>query len=56
MVLHGLDDDVVPVGISRELAARHPEVDLQELADIDHMAVIDPQSKAFPVLLGTLAP
>ena len=22
----------------------------------DHMAVIDPQSKAFPVLLGTLAP
>jgi acetyl esterase/lipase len=56
VVLHGLDDDVVPVGNSRGLVARHPEVDLQELADIDHMAVIDPQSKAFPVLLGTLTP
>jgi hypothetical protein len=56
VVLHGLDDDVVPVGNSRGLAAGHPEVDLRELADVDHMAVIDPHSKAFPVLLGTLAP
>jgi acetyl esterase/lipase len=56
VVLHGLDDDVVPVGNSRGLAAGHPEVHLRELADVDHMAVIDPHSKAFPVLLGTLAP
>jgi acetyl esterase/lipase len=56
VVLHGLDDDVVPVANSRGLAARHPEVDLHELDGVDHMAVIDPRSRAFPVLLGTLAP
>lgn len=56
VVLHGLDDDVVPVGNSRGLTRRHPEVDLVELPDVDHMAVIDPQSKAFAVLLGTLSP
>jgi pimeloyl-ACP methyl ester carboxylesterase len=56
VVLHGLDDDVVPVGNSRGLASRHPEVDLVELPDVDHFAVIDPQSKAFAVLLGTLSP
>ena len=56
VVLHGLDDDVVPVENSRGLVARHPEVDLVELPAVDHFAVIDPQSKAFEALLGTLAP
>jgi acetyl esterase/lipase len=56
VILHGLDDDVVPVGISRGLVARHPEVELRELAGVDHMAVIDPRSTAFGALLGTLAP
>ena len=56
VVLHGIDDDVVPVDNSRGLVARHPEVRLRELADTDHFAVIDPQSKAFEALLGTLAP
>ena len=56
VVLHGLDDDVVPVENSRGLVARHPEVDLVELPAVDHFAVIDPQSTAFAALLGTLAP
>ena len=56
VVLHGLDDDVVPVGNSRGLVARHPFVELVELPGVDHMAAIDPESKAFGALLGTLSP
>jgi len=33
MILHGVDDDVVPVAVSRELAAGRPHVRLVELAD-----------------------
>lgn len=56
VILHGRDDEVVPVAHSRGLAARHPEVDLRELAGVDHLAVIDPHSAAWPALLGTLSP
>ena len=55
VVLHGTDDDVVPVSNSRGLAAAHPEVDLRELEGIDHFGVIDPGSPAWPALLGSLA-
>jgi acetyl esterase/lipase len=54
VVLHGVDDDIVPVDNSRGLAARHPEVDLRELAGVEHFGVIDPASKAFPALLEAL--
>jgi acetyl esterase/lipase len=54
VVLHGVDDDIVPVDNSRGLAARHPEVDLRELAGVEHFGVIDPTSKAFPALLEAL--
>ena len=46
VVLHGTDDDIVPVANSRGLAAAHPEVDLRELGGIEHFGVIDPTSPA----------
>ena len=56
VVLHGTDDDIVPVANSRGLAAAHPEVDLRELAGIEHFGVIDPTSPAWPALLESLPP
>lgn len=56
VVLHGVDDDIVPIAISRGLAAAHPEVTLRELEDIEHFGVIDPTSPAWPALLESLAP
>lgn len=55
VVLHGRDDEEVPVANSEGLAARHPEVDLRILDGVEHYGVIDPQSAAWPVLLGALA-
>ena len=54
VVLHGTDDDIVPVTNSRGLAAAHPEVALRELACIEHFGVIDPTSPAWPALLESL--
>ena len=55
ILIHGLEDDVVPVSLSREfVAARNRDVgpvELVELADADHFDVIDPQSAAWPVVL-----
>lgn len=56
VVLHGADDDIVPVSNSRGLAAAHPEVELRELEDVEHFAVIDPESRAWPALLEALRP
>ena len=56
VVLHGTDDDIVPVTNSRGLAAAHPEVDLRELVGIEHFGVIDPTSPAWPALLESLPP
>ena len=50
VVVHGDRDDVVPVETSRRLAARHPWLDLRELAGADHFDVIDPVSPAWPAV------
>lgn len=55
VVLHGVDDDIVPVSNSRGLAASHPEVELRELEGVEHFGVIDPESKAWPALVESLA-
>src|SRR3954452_4794623 len=49
-VVHGDRDDVVPVESSRRLAARHPWLDLRELAGDEHFDVIDPLSPAWPAV------
>lgn len=48
VVVHGDDDEDVPVQSSRGLAARFDWLDYRELAGVGHMAVIDPLSDAWP--------
>ncbi len=52
VVVHGVDDEEVPVENSRGLAARHPWIELVELDGIEHYGVIDPLSPAWPTVLG----
>jgi acetyl esterase/lipase len=56
VVVHGTDDDIVPAEHSRRLHAAHAFVRLEELPGIDHYAVIDPLSDAWPVVRATIAP
>jgi acetyl esterase/lipase len=50
LIVHGTEDDVVPVTNSRGLAARHPFVRLLELPGVEHFGVIDPLSPAWPAV------
>lgn len=52
-VLHGTDDDVVPIDLSRGLVARHPWIELVELP-ADHYDVIEPTGPSYDALLGAL--
>jgi acetyl esterase/lipase len=54
VIVHGEDDDVVPVTLSRGLVERHPWVELREVPG-GHFEVIQPDSPAWPVVLETLA-
>jgi acetyl esterase/lipase len=54
VIVHGEDDDVVPIGNSEGLAARHPFVELRRLPGVDHFGVIDPGSRAWPAVLGAV--
>jgi acetyl esterase/lipase len=56
LVLHGGDDEIVPVSLSQGLVAAHPEVVLRELDGVEHFGVIDPESKAWPAVLEALRP
>ena len=53
-VLHGTEDANVPVGLSRTLAARDPGVTYLELPGIEHFALIDPESVAWPQVVAAL--
>ncbi len=59
VVVHGALDLQVPVEISRDFVAAAKAAEdptsLVELADIDHFAVIDPLSPAWPAVLSGLA-
>ncbi len=54
VVVHGTEDVNVPVGNSRGLVARHPFVDLRELPGVEHFALIDPGSAAWPAVLSAV--
>jgi acetyl esterase/lipase len=58
VVLHGTEDDRVPVEVSRSYAAAAREsgadVSLVELPDTEHFAVIDPRSAVWSTVLGAL--
>ncbi|WP_146083234.1 MULTISPECIES: alpha/beta hydrolase [unclassified Rathayibacter] len=53
-LIHGVLDEDVPVAYSRRYADRHLAVQLHELADADHMALVDPTTPAFAILLTAL--
>jgi len=54
VVVHGVADDVVPVELSRNLAARYPWVDLREVPG-EHFEVIEPGSPVWADVLSALA-
>ncbi len=54
VVVHGTDDDQVPVQSSRGLRGRFDWLDYRELAGADHFDVIDPASDAWPAVLDAV--
>jgi acetyl esterase/lipase len=54
VVVHGVDDDVVPISLSRGLVGRHPWIALREVP-AGHMEVIDPGSSVWPTVVDALA-
>jgi len=52
-IVHGVDDDVVPVDLARRLVARHPWVQLDEVPG-GHFEVIEPGSVAWPAVVDAL--
>ena len=52
-IVHGVDDDVVPVSLSRGLVERHPWVRLEEVPG-GHFEVIEPGSVAWPTVVEAL--
>ena len=55
VVIHGDSDDAVAVDSSRRLKERFEWLDYRELPGVDHSAVVDPLSAAWPVVLGAIA-
>lgn len=53
-IVHGVDDDIVPVDLSRTFVARHPAVSLTEVPG-GHFEVIDPGSAQWRTVLRALA-
>lgn len=58
VLVHGLDDDIVPPALSRDYAAAAAAagdtVRLRELPDVEHFAVIDPASAAWAAIVEEL--
>ncbi len=52
-IVHGVDDEDVPVSLSRRLAEAHPWVQLHEI-DGDHDEVIAEAGETFDLVLGLL--
>lgn len=54
IIVHGANDDVVPIELSRSYIATHANATtpphLIEVADADHFDVIDPESVAWPIV------
>ncbi|MEU9118013.1 alpha/beta hydrolase [Streptomyces sp. NPDC048483] len=53
-ILHGTDDQDVPLDISRRYVAAHPAADLQELPGVGHYAPVTPGTPACRTLLAAL--
>jgi hypothetical protein len=55
VIVHGDADDAVPVEVSRGLSARLDWVDYRELPGVDHLALVDPLSAAWPAVRSAIA-
>ncbi len=53
-VVHGDQDEDVPVTLSRGLVARHPWIDLHDLPGVGHMELIGDQGPIFDLVLELL--
>ena len=53
-IVHGEDDDTVPIAVSDSYVATHPNVRLVRLKQTRHFAVIDPLSTAWPTVVAEL--
>lgn len=53
-VVHGVDDDVVPISLTRGLVGRHPWVELIEVP-CGHFELIDPDSAVWNTVVDALA-
>ena len=54
-IVHGVDDDTVPLGVSESYVAAHPQVRLVRIAGAGHYALIDPLAPAWPTVMTELA-
>ena len=54
VIVHGEEDQAVPVESSRGLKSRFGWLDYRELAGVDHFAVIDPLSSAWASVLDAV--
>lgn len=53
VVVHGRQDEPVPVDLSRGLVGRHPWIGYDEI-DSDHMSLVDPSSAAWPHVVAAV--
>jgi acetyl esterase/lipase len=53
-IVHGIEDDTVPVALSRGLVARHPWIELTEVP-CGHYELIDPDDPVWAVVLDALS-
>lgn len=53
-LVHGVDDDTVPVELSRRFAAAHPWAELVELPGVGHFEFLDAADPAWAVVSGLL--
>lgn len=56
VIVHGSADAQVPIDLSRASAAASGPVDYRELEGVDHFALIDPLSAAWPEVLAVVPP
>ena len=54
VVLHGRQDTIVPLAVSRSYARHHPAARIVEIDDCGHFALIDPQNTAWNVVTDSL--
>jgi acetyl esterase/lipase len=53
-IVHGEQDDIVPVALAEPYVATHRKARLVKLRDTGHFGVIDPLSRAWPIVMEQL--